>query len=381
GIDPEMYTRWLQFGGYSPIMRTHSSKAATLNKEPWVFDDQYRDVIRRTILDRYRLVPYIYTMARKAHDEGLSICRPMYYDNLDEEEAYSFDRQYMFGDDMLIAPVTSPATDGYAAVDVWLPDGDWYEVHTGTLLKGGKVHRRHFAIDEYGVYVRAGSIVPLYSGDVRRLNCNDEAIELSIYPGREGSLNLYEDAGNDNNYSTEYARTPVSMRCDGGVYDIHIGPRVGHYAGMPAQRHFSLTLNCAYPPESVTVDGKTAGWTYDGGRLAINVDLGQRDCSTATDIKVVTHPGGENIADGLAGRIHRVGNAIEYIKFNGCDTHNDELASMGTVAQRIGYNPAGMDEAVAEFNRLYRNLPEVLKRQGMDEAVAARFLQRAMPGR
>lgn len=380
GIDPEMYTRWLQFGGYSPIMRTHSSKASTLNKEPWVFADEYRDVIRRAILDRYRLVPYIYTMARNAHDEGLSICRPMYYDHPDADEAYSFDRQYMFGDDMLIAPVTSPAGEGgYATVDVWLPEGDWYEVHTGTRLNGGKVHRRHFAIDEYGVYVRAGSIVPMYGADVRRLNNNDEPIELNIYPGSEGSLSLYEDAGNDNNYRTEFARTPVDMSSRDGVYDIHIGPREGSYAGMPAERRFGLRINCAYPPESVTVDGKPAGWTYDGDALAIVVDLGVRDCARPTDVKVMTRADNSSLADGLAGRIRRVGKAIEYIKFNGCDTHADELASMGTTSQRIGYNPAGIDKAVAEFNRLYEDLPEVLSRQGMDADAAGRFLQRAVP--
>ena len=119
-IDPEMYTRWLQFGALSPIMRTHSQKGAKLNKEPWVFDKEYCDIIRETIRQRYVMAPYIYTMARKGYDDGLSLCRPMYYDYPENKEAYDFGNEYMFGDDVLVAPVTTPAKDGYAQVRVWL---------------------------------------------------------------------------------------------------------------------------------------------------------------------------------------------------------------------------------------------------------------------
>ena len=84
-IDPEMYTRWLQFGALSPIMRTHSQKSAGLNKEPWVFNKEYCDVLRKTIQQRYEMAPYIYTMARKGYDEGLALCRPRYYDYPDNK--------------------------------------------------------------------------------------------------------------------------------------------------------------------------------------------------------------------------------------------------------------------------------------------------------
>ena len=101
------------------------------------------------------MAPYNYTMARKAYNDGLSICRPLYYDYPNVEEAYQYKNEYMFGDDILIAPVTKPATDGFTEVDVWLPKGKWYEWYTGTLLEGGKTLKRNFALDEYGVYVKA----------------------------------------------------------------------------------------------------------------------------------------------------------------------------------------------------------------------------------
>lgn len=135
-----MYTRWLQWGAFSPVMRTHSSKSPSLNKEPWVFEDEYREAIRDAVLWRYAMIPYIYTMARKATDDGIALLRPMYYDYPDSEEAYASKCQFMFGDNMLIAPVTSPSdSTGFASSDVWLPEGcDWYELHSGTLLSGGQ---------------------------------------------------------------------------------------------------------------------------------------------------------------------------------------------------------------------------------------------------
>lgn len=90
-------------------MRTHSQKSAGLNKEPWVFNKEYCDILRRTIRQRYEMAPYIYTMARKGYDEGLSLCRPMYYDYPESKEAYEFRSEYMFGDDVLVAPATAPA--------------------------------------------------------------------------------------------------------------------------------------------------------------------------------------------------------------------------------------------------------------------------------
>ena len=152
-ISPELYVRWLQFGAMSPVMRTHSSKSASLRKEPWFFGDKYLNVIRDIIVRRYEMVPYIYTMARKAYDEGLSLCRPMYYEYPECQEAYDFRNEYMFGDNMIVCPVTAPGNNGYAKVKVWLPEGEWYELYTGERLQGGRVWERSFAIDEYPVYV------------------------------------------------------------------------------------------------------------------------------------------------------------------------------------------------------------------------------------
>ena len=87
-LDKELFVRWMQFGAFSPIMRTHSMKSSAMNKEPWVFNQEYLGVLRNTIRQRYQIAPYTYTMARKTYDEGISLCRPMYYDYPEDKEAY-----------------------------------------------------------------------------------------------------------------------------------------------------------------------------------------------------------------------------------------------------------------------------------------------------
>ena len=205
-IDPELYVRWMQFGAFSPILRSHSTKIAGLTKEPWVFSNEVSDILRGIIRQRYNMVPYIYTMAREAYETGLSLCRPMYYDYPETQEAYDYRNQYMFGNDVMVAPATSPMKDGYTEVKVWLPEGQWYEFASGKTLQGGQVLTRYFALDEYPIYIKAGAVLPMYNDKVMNLNGKDETIVLNVIPGKTSSeFTLYEDNGDDKNYQKEFA--------------------------------------------------------------------------------------------------------------------------------------------------------------------------------
>ena len=155
-IDPAMYIRWMQFGAVSPIMRTHSTKNAKLKKEPWVFDYDITLTLRNTVRQRYTMAPYIYTMARRAYDDAIALCRPMYYDYPTAQEAYDFRNEYMFGDQMIVSPITSPMKGCYSVQATWLPEGEWFELATGSLLQGGQTVERTYAIDEYPIFVKIG---------------------------------------------------------------------------------------------------------------------------------------------------------------------------------------------------------------------------------
>lgn len=376
-IDPEMYTRWLQFGALSPIMRTHSQKGAELNKEPWVFSKEYCDIIRETIRQRYVMAPYIYTMARKGYDDGISLCRPMYYDYPENKEAYEFANEYMFGDDVMVAPVTAPAKDGYAQVRVWLPEGEWYEWHTGALLQGNRVVERSFAIDEYPIYVKAGAILPLYLENVMNLNGNDEEIAVTVFPGGNGTsvFSLYEDNGNDKNYASEYAVTKLTTTRSGNEQTVVIGKREGSYKEMPLARAFKVKVLSSLIPLSVTVNGNPTEYTYSAEDFALLVDLPELPCNQEKVIKIV-YPAEKVDMNGLLGASRRMAKSMEQLKYrNSYIVFKEELGKMGSLNEAVMYAPLEMPALIDGFWKSYHELPSVLERQGLKSEQATWFLQ------
>lgn len=376
-IDPEMYTRWLQFGALSPIMRTHSQKGAKLNKEPWVFNKEYCDIIRETIRQRYVMAPYIYTMARKGYDDGISLCRPMYYDYPENKEAYEFRNEYMFGDDVLVMPVTAPVENGYAQVRVWLPEGEWYEWHTGALLKGNQIVERSFAVGEYPIYIKAGAILPMYLDNVMNLNGNDEEVAVTVFPGGgdTAEFKLYEDNGNDKNYASEYAVTKLSSVRNGNEQTLVIGKREGAYKDMPLARPFKVKVLSSLIPQSVTVNGHPAKYQYSGEDFALLIDVPAQACDQEKVVKIV-YPSEKVDLNGLLGASRRIAKSMEQLKYrNSYIVFKEEFGKMGSLSEAVTYAPSEMPALIADFWKSYNELPAVLERQGMKSDLATWFLQ------
>ena len=381
-IDPELYIRWMQFGALSPVMRTHSAKSAGLKKEVWNFAPEHADILRSTIRQRYALAPYIYTMARKAYDEGISLCRPMYYEWPEASEAYAFRNQYLFGDDILVAPVTAPGKEGYATVQVWLPEGKWYEWQTGTMLDGGRIVERTFALDEYPVYVRAGAILPMYGDTVKNLNANDEEILLTLFPGGSGEFSLYEDNGDDKRYAAEFARTHLKSVRDGNLLTVTVGKRTGAYRGMPAERKFSVKVLASAAPVSVTVDGAKADWTYLGEEFALVVEIPRTDCAAEKVVRI-RYEDAEVDFNGVPAAARRMARAMEEFKCHAARkpweqswryTYTDEFGPMGSIAEAVEYAPERIPQLIGEFRKAYDDLPGVLRRQGLSQEESEWFL-------
>ena len=381
-IDPELYIRWMQFGALSPVMRTHSAKSAGLKKEVWNFAPEHADILRSTIRQRYALAPYIYTMARKAYDEGISLCRPMYYEWPEASEAYAFRNQYLFGDDILVAPVTAPGKEGYATVQVWLPEGKWYEWQTGTMLDGGRTVERTFALDEYPVYVRAGAILPMYGDTVKNLNANDEEILLTLFPGGSGEFSLYEDNGDDKRYAAEFARTHLKSVRNGNLLTVTVGKRTGAYCGMPAERKFSVKVLASAAPASVTVDGAKADWTYLGEEFALVVEIPRTDCA-AEKVVCIRYEDAEVDFNGVPAAARRMARAMEEFKYHAARkpweqswryTYTDEFGPMGSIAEAVEYAPERIPQLIGEFRKAYDDLPGVLRRQGLSQEESEWFL-------
>ncbi len=381
-IDPELYIRWMQFGALSPVMRTHSAKGAGMKKEVWNFAPEHADILRRIIRQRYALAPYTYAMARKAYDEGLSLCRPMYYDYPEASEAYAFRNQYLFGDQILVAPITAPGEKGYTTLKIWLPEGQWYEWQTGTMLDGGRVVERTFALDEYPIYVKAGAVLPTYDDTVKNLNANDEKVVLTVFPGGCGEFSMYEDNGDDKHYAAEFALTPLKSVREGNSLTVTVGKRTGSYRDMPATRRFAVKVLASAAPVSVTVNGRSADWSYDGEEFALVVEIPETDC-TAEKVVRIEYDDAKVDFNGVYAAARRVSRMMEELKYLVAKkpweqswrfTYTDEFGPMGSLSESVEYTPERIPELVGNFRKAYADLPAVLKRQGLTEEEAAWFL-------
>jgi len=283
--DPEMYTRWLQYGVFTPIFKTHSTKTADIERRIWTFPE-YFGTMREAIRLRYTLSPYIYNAAREAYDTGVSMCRPMYYDYPEDDEAYGMKQQYMFGDDILATVLDKPAdkVTGLTEREIWFPEGnDWYDMATGAMIEGGKRAVLHYTINENPYYVKAGAIIPMASPAIRSLQEQNNEIYLFIAPG-EGESNtlLYEDDGKTQAYGTDYAVTRISKSSTADRLTLTVSPREGSYNGIAPERKVRIILDGILPPKCVKVNGmkmpmsrfaEDGEWKYDGKELAATIFL------------------------------------------------------------------------------------------------------------
>ena len=364
-VEPQLYTRAMQMGQYLPIIRSHSTKDPNLNKEPWAFSSDTQQRLANVINGRYALVPYIYTMARKTYESGLALCRPLYYDNPEAKEAYEFKEEYMFGDDMLIAPVTSAvdSVDGYANVKVWLPAGEWLEYETGQMLTGGKTYERRFTLDEYPVYVRAGSIIP-YFGKLKNLSGTNQAVTIRVFPGADkGEFMLYEDNGEDKNYVTEYANTHLSYMRQGTQLYITIGARQGQYKDMPAQRHFYVALPCQKAPVSISCDGRKLPFTYDGLNLEATIDLGMVDCSAGASIEIEM-PEQYDLIDGTKANFRHIQTVVkDYKQHEAGMVYTEDFGYLEATPLRLSYHPEKQEETLKAYFEKFNRISQVLIEQ------------------
>ena len=301
--DPELYTRWLQSGVFTPIFKTHSTKDQTMEKRFWSFPDHF-DAMRDAVRLRYDLSPYIYNAARQTYDTGISMCRPMYYDYAEKNEAYDFKQEFMFGDDILATVVCEPADSltGLAKRVMWFPEGnDWYDVATGSMIRGGQVDTLSYTINENPYYVKAGAVIPMAASDIRSLQEKSDVIKLFIAPGDgESSTSVYEDDGATQAYSSDYARTTVRKTADASHVKVVVSPREGSYCGMSPNRKLQFVFASVFAPEKVFVNGaeipysrfaahnaEVSGsdteWGYDGADLSVTVYTPE----TSADVEMV----------------------------------------------------------------------------------------------
>lgn len=284
--NPELVLRWIQFGVFTPIFRTHATKDDRIERRIWKFPN-FPDMLKAVKL-RYALFPYIYTAARATYDTGIGMCRPLYYEYPEAEEAYAYEGEYFFGDDILVAPVTAPAADGVTAEkEIWFPEGEWWSASTGGLVEGPCVKRMYFKADEIPYFFRRGAMLPLNPGEVMNVTAPYDSLIIVTVAGAAGDGRLYEDAGDNSDYATAYATTALTHAVDGATETYVIESREGDEAGLPSSRNWTLRVLGASEPAEVTVDGKPSrAWTFDAASSTLTVELPSAPCSTRRTVSV-----------------------------------------------------------------------------------------------
>lgn len=283
--DPELVLRWMQFGVFTPIFRSHATKDDRIERRIWKFSN-FPDMLAAVKL-RYSLFPYIYTMARKAYDTGISICRPLYYEYPDAEEAYSFEGEYFFGDDILVAPITEASENGICKKSIWFPQGKWWSVATNELIEGPCTRTMEFSMTDIPYFYRQGSIIPLNPESVKNVTEHPDHLIIAAVAGENGESNLYEDAGDNRDYESAYANTVFSLSHNGNIKSLVINPREGQADDIPSTRSYTLKIYNSNKPETVKINGIShSQFSYLPESKCTVIDIPSCTCSSMTTVEI-----------------------------------------------------------------------------------------------
>ncbi len=192
--DDEMYLRHIQYGVFSPINRLHCCNAEVCTKEPWAYENGTGELARKWLRFRHKLIPYLYTASHRTHKEGTALVEPLYYE-WKSENAYKYKNEYLFGGELLAAPITTPIEkDGFSRTEIWLPEGKWFDIFTGAEYNSGKDGKELTILrklDTVPVFIKSGGILPLSADEGNSVN-NPKTLEVLVWSGN-GEYTLYED--------------------------------------------------------------------------------------------------------------------------------------------------------------------------------------------
>ncbi|MDR2058313.1 MAG: DUF4968 domain-containing protein [Dysgonamonadaceae bacterium] len=258
----ELYTRWMQFGVFNPLSRAHheGNNAA----EPWMFGEEAEKNCKAAIELKYQLFPYLYTYAREAYDTGVSIMRALLLEYPDDKETYQADEQFLFGKELLVAPVVKK---GAVTKKIYLPEGEWIDFNDGqTLYSGEKWITYHVSLNTIPVFVKKGSIIPMkpvmqYIGEK-----SNAPLYLHIYPASENqtaSFTVYEDNGENLDYQKDiYSKTSVACTTQRTGYSTEI--TVQNKGFEVPERNIVLKYHLNKEPKSVFINGKKVKtWSWN----------------------------------------------------------------------------------------------------------------------
>ncbi|HKW32590.1 MAG TPA: glycoside hydrolase family 31 protein [Candidatus Acidoferrum sp.] len=256
----DLLTRWFEVGALNPIYRDHTAKG-TADQEPWVHGPEHEAIRRKYIELRYRLLPYLYTAIEETARTGVPLMRPLFLEYPQAAEFYGDDRDFLFGRDLFVAPVTTEMVD---PEDISLPPGDWYDFWIGARHAHDEKIQLRPRLDEMPLYVRAGAILPMQSVIQNTGETPDGPLQLHVYPGDDCKGSLYEDDGHTLAYQKgEVLR--INYSCSALPASISITSSIEKNAYKPWWNSTALTVYGARsaPKEVRISDCVIQDWHFD----------------------------------------------------------------------------------------------------------------------
>jgi alpha-D-xyloside xylohydrolase len=233
----ELFIRWFQFGTFNPILRVHGTRSTDQN-ELWSYGPDAQKILVSFDRLRYRMLPYIYSLAWKTTHEAYTPMRALVMDFRTDVRAANIGDQFMYGPALLVNPVTEP---GATSRNLYLPNTGWFDFWTGNFTKGGRTLEAAASLDRLPLYVRAGSILPLGPDEEWASEKPADPMELRVYRGADADFTLYEDEGDNYNYEKGIYAT-IPLHWDNSAQVLTIGDRNGHFPGMLETRSFHVVF-------------------------------------------------------------------------------------------------------------------------------------------
>ena len=299
---PELYTRWIQFGAFTPVFRVHGNNYH--QRQPWFYGDTAEEVTKRAIQLRYSLMPYMYAYEREAFEEGTGLVKPLMQVYPDNAKVKNYTDGWMFGDYLYVSPVVK---EDQHAKDIYLPPGEWIDYFTG--IKYGGDQTIHYALNaeewtDVPMFIKKGAIIPSHKSQDYVGQEDVNQIDVDIFPSEsETSFTYYDDDGNTYNYENGNYLKQIIKAVEDGQRDI-----------------------------TVTVEGKTGAYSSNlnsyilkvHGKSANNVTQGGSPLTNYSDKQSLLSSSGEGFTTGK----DEYG-AVTYIKLNALEANSKTILLTG----------------------------------------------------
>ena len=264
--DPELYIRSVQLGVFSPILRFHSARGKYYKREPWRWDSITAGIVSKYLRLRHRLTSYLYTEAYKYHKTGTMIFQPFYYYKPDVIDDKLYRIEYFFGSELFVSPIIDKMNPIMQRTihRFLLPEGVWYEFTTGKRYNGNRKYVSFYKEEDYPIFAKKGSIIPLSNKSNVNNTSNPTDIEIHVFPGQNNTYRLYEDDGVSNLYKEGmYLITEIDYNYLPNNYTLIIRSVEGKTGVVPDKRNYKIRFrNTKYSDDVVVY--------FDSNQINVN---------------------------------------------------------------------------------------------------------------